>query len=302
VSILFDFCFFVHGSGPIPTEVLISFIVYNICYHTSNSHTWQIRDSPHFITHWVMKTTTFLDSELGFRNALGAAAYFKPEVIIEDLGKIWRMERGSYPCCGAHHPAVDLIVKIVQQNNNINPDGIEEIVVKGIPLLLGLPWSQPWADEASFADCQFCNDYVYAVAAYHGQNPGPHWQMPSSYNDPKIRNLMKRVRVEAYPTTDEFIAAPAKANMHPYHSSDTIVELTANGRKYTAAGKSEQFPGLTVETSDTREPLTDDEMRAKFRNNASYSSLMSNKVEGIIDVVYRLEEVEDVSEMLQMLG
>ena len=233
--------------------------------------------------------TTFLDSELGFRDVLCVGDNWKPEVITGDLGKKWWSEEWmgqwlkAYPICGIHHAAIDLIVNIMQKNH-INPDNIKEILVKGGSATP--PWSLPFADEVTACDCSHNDAYAYAVAAYHGQNPGPNWLMPSSYNDPKIRNLMKRVRVEA--VTD--------------FQTPIVVELTVDGKKYTATGR-RQYAGIKVEQpGDTRKPLSDDEIRAKFRNNAEYSSLKSEAVERIIDAVYRLEEFDDVSEMLEMLG
>ena len=106
--------------------------------------------------------------------------------------------------------------------------------------------------------------------------------------------------MEVYPGAQEWVGRRLKKNQFP-ELSDTIVEITANGKRYTAEGKSDIFPAME-QTSDTRKPLSDDEIRAKFRNNASYSPLRTDKVESIIDMVYRLEEIEDVSEMLAMLG
>lgn len=227
--------------------------------------------------------TTYFDGELGFKNVMGSDT-FKPEAIVANLGKIWLAEKigedghyglKTYPSCAALHAGISLINQIIRENK-IDPANIEEIVVKSTPAF------QSW-EVVSFADCSHNPGYIYAVAAFHGQNPGPHWQMPGTYNDPKIRNLMKHIRVEKNQKIDEI-----------------FVEIKAAGKNYSAAAKglpSTKAPPLIIEP-----PLTDDEIKVKFRNNASYGPLSTDKVENIINAVYRLEEIEDVSEMLRMLG
>jgi hypothetical protein len=56
------------------------------------------------------------------------------------------------------------------------------------------------------------------------------------------------------------------------------------------------------QTVDTRKPLNDDEIKDKFRNNASYSVLKSGRIEGIIESIYHLEDIKDVSGVLRMSG
>jgi 2-methylcitrate dehydratase PrpD len=281
-------------------------------------HSWHIMPRPSIMTKfntltgWVAELstmacllaergftgdTTFLDSEEGFRGVIGAKDDFQPETIIGDLGQRWWSEDWNsqfikaYPLCGANHAGVDLIIHILRQSG-ISPESIQEIVVTGDPTTP--PWTLPFTDPVSFSDCSHNNAYAYAVAAYHGQNPGPLWLLPSTFNDPRIRNLMRKVRVEALPKTENALVNPVYA--------ETTVEVTANGRKYSASGKS-QFPGVKVELpGDTRPPMKDDEIKAKFRNNAGYSSLTKEKVEKIIHAVYRMEEMENVSTMLAMMG
>ena len=281
-------------------------------------HNWHIMPRPSImtkfntVTGWVAQLSTmacllaergftgdtaFLDNETGFRNVVGAKDDFKPETIIGDLGKTWWSEQWNsqfikaYPLCGANHASIDLIIHLMRQNS-IDPDSIQEIMVKGGPVTP--PWTLPFADTVSFSDCSHNNAYAYAVAAYHGENPGPLWLMPATYNNPKIRNLMKKVRAEALPKSENALVNPV--------FTVTTVEITADGNKYTASGIS-QFPGVKVEQpGDTRKPLDDSEIKAKFRNNAGYSFLTTAKVEQVINMTYKLEELENVSVMLEMLG
>jgi hypothetical protein len=81
---------------------------------------------------------------------------------------------------------------------------------------------------------------------------------------------------------------------------EIFVEIKAAGKNYSAAAKglpSTKAPPLIIDP-----PLTDDEIKVKFRNNASYGPLSTDRVENIINAVYRLEEIDNVTDMLRMLG
>ena len=48
-------------------------------------------------------------------------------------------------------------------------------------------------------------------------------------------------------------------------------------------------------------PFTEKELEAKFRNNASYSMLKSSKVDKLIEMIYELEKVDDISKVTMLL-
>ncbi len=235
--------------------------------------------------------TTILDGNWGFWKFYGSTI-FEVDRLIDELGKVWHLDRmrfKAYPVVGANHVGIELICKIIEENG-IRREDIEQIVVKGGPILLEPNRAQ--TEVKSSTDTQFCNAYIYALAAYYGRRPSASWQTPSTFNEPRIRDLMKKVKMELHPKADELAVSRIKAGASPlFH--DTIVEITALGKKFSAEGASAKgFPG---------NPLTDEDLKAKFRDNASYSMVKSGQVEEIIDMVYDLEKVNNITELTRLL-
>jgi 2-methylcitrate dehydratase PrpD len=245
---------------------------------------------------------TILDGEWGFWKMI-AAPSFKVDNLLGGLGEVWHVaEIGFklYPNCVLTHPGLEGINRIMKEHA-IKPDDIEEIVVKGDTLLL-TP-NRAGTDVQSFADVQFVNTYIFAIGAYHGLSPSPAWQMPSIYNSPEVKALARKVKVEAHPKTDQFIIESLKAGKWP-HFSDTIVEITAKGRKFSTevlpAKGTSNHEAVSLRGNRTN-PLLKAELLNKFRNNAEYSMLSSGKIEQIIEMVNNLDKVEDVTKLTRLL-
>ncbi|MFC1820203.1 hypothetical protein ACFLZG_03840, partial [Thermodesulfobacteriota bacterium] len=76
-----------------------------------------------------------------------------------------------------------------------------------------------------------------------------------------------------------------------------VVEIkTKDGKGYSN--------GVDVPYGNAGKPITGEDLMAKFRDCVSYSAkpLSGDHVEGIIEMVGELEEVEDVSQIIRMLG
>ncbi|MFC1986312.1 MmgE/PrpD family protein, partial [Chloroflexota bacterium] len=234
--------------------------------------------------------TTILDGERGFWQIFGSP-FVKWDMILGELGKTWHLDTElvfkPYPTCRGNHTGIEAISNLVRQNG-IKPDDIEAIVVKTDPILI-TPLREG-LEVKSFADTQFRNAYIFAIAALHGSEPGPQWQLPSTYNDPKIRALMEKVKVEIHPNTDEMASAGAKAGKSSVFNN-IIAEIYAGGRKFTAE--------VEIPRGNRSRALTEEELKEKFRNNAGYSSLKVSRCEEAIDMILNLEKVDDVCELLK---
>ena len=242
--------------------------------------------------------TTILDGDLGFWQIAGSA-FFKPENLLGGLGKVWYVLESSYklfPCCAANHPGLQAIHKIIKEHG-IRVGEIEEIVVKGNLFLLEP--NRMVMEVTNFADTQFRNAYIYAVSILYSDAVGPAWQMPSIFNCPEVKTLAKKVKVELYPKTSEILANAVKKRIREPSliqqaiTYNNIVELTARGEKFIAEE--------TAMKGSPTNPASEDELLAKFRNNASFSMLPSDRVETIIKMINQLEEVDDITELTGLL-
>ncbi len=236
--------------------------------------------------------TTILDGEWGFWKIYGSP-FFKVENLIGDLGKAWCVANAVHiktaPVCKLNQSTVDGVTKIIRENN-INPDDIESIVIKSDPTLLTPNRSQN--EIKSFADAQFNSAFIGALAAYHGNKPGPDWQLPVTYNNPRLIELMKNTRIEIHPDAPATNMSQAKTGKLQGYFGATV-EITVKGKKYIADIKDAK--------GSPENPITEEEVLAKFRNNAGYSMLRSDKVEKIIETVYRLENVDNITSLTKLL-
>lgn len=235
--------------------------------------------------------TTILDGEWGFWKIVGAPS-FELDKLLQGLGREWHAANvwfKVYPCCGGNHTAIDAINKIMEENE-IQPEDVEAIVVETDPFQL-TP-NRMGTEICSFEDTQFSNAYLYALAVYHGRKPSPAWQLPSTFRDPGITKLMKNVQVRPHPKAEELIINRLKSGEHPIFRQVTV-EVIAKRRKYKME--------MTLPKGSPAKPLTEDELKEKFRNNASYSALRTEKAEKAIEVLCALEELEDITRLTNLL-
>jgi 2-methylcitrate dehydratase PrpD len=236
--------------------------------------------------------TTIFDGEHGFWKIAGSPV-FKKEVILAGLGEKWHLheiEFKPYPTCRFNHAGIEAISKIVRENG-LKPEDIKEIVVKGDPYLQ-TP-NRMITDVRSFADMQFANIYIFAAAVLYGDKPSPAWLMPTTYNDPVVRALAGKIRIDKHPNSEEFIYEKVKMNRLPSFWN-TIVEVFAEGgRKFSIEVKN---PRGTVGNE-----MTETEITEKFFINASYSPICATRAEKIVEMCKGLENVDDVTQLTRLL-
>lgn len=227
------------------------------------------------------------DGELGFWQMYGSP-FFREEMVLNGLGETWRFletEFKPYPNCRCNHGAIDGIVKLIEENA-IRPEDITELRVLGDSWLLTPSRSQEVITNSN--DTQFSVKYGFAVAVYHGKTPGPHWEMPIVYKDPRVVEMMKKVKVGIYPGADELILKNIKSGKAPVLWL-ARVEIMADGKEYSIEVLEPWGKGENV--------FTDDDILEKFRRNATFSQVTPAQAEEIIDLVGNLESVEDVAQL-----
>jgi len=206
--------------------------------------------------------------------------------------KVWHVPEvwfKAYPSCGLNHGGIDGVNRIVQ-DNAIDPEDIEEIIYKGSPNLLTASRSQ--REIKNCEDSQFSPAFAMVLAAYYGRKPSPAWQLPATFKDHKMRELMKKVRIEVHPEAEAQITNAAKAGKLQGYFGSTV-EITAGGRKFvTEVANAKGTPGNL---------LTDEELVEKFRVNADFSSIRSDKVEKAIEMIFKLDEIDDITQLMKLL-
>ena len=236
---------------------------------------------------------TIFDGEWGFWKMYGSA-FFHENVIFDGLGTKWHLldaEFKPYPQCRCNHAAIDGIKKIIMENK-IQAKEIEQILVEGDAWLQARLRSGK--EILCQGDTQFCVAYGFANAAINGPNPSPEWEKPSTYNDPRIKELMGKVKVAKHPQADEILGGKISRGEFPLFW-DTRVEITAKGRKFVVDVPKSEIKG------DPGNPMTIEELKKKFDINATYSGLPKKKIEKAKDFILGLEKMTDVNQLFSCL-
>ncbi len=180
---------------------------------------------------------------------------------------------------------------VLIQENNIKPEEIEGILLKVDPL--SLTPNRMGMKVTSFADMQFVNAFIYAASILYYDMIGPAWQMPVIFNRPELKALAEKIKCEMHPRASEVVAENIKKGTRRPFILNVIVEVRARGQKFIWE---EDF--LRGDPANT---VSEAEILAKFRNNASFSMIPSSRVEKIIQVIGQLEKVDDITKLAKLL-
>lgn len=234
---------------------------------------------------------TILDSEYGYWQMYGSP-FFKHDILLGGLGKVWRLEEASfkfYPCCNCNQTGILGISRLVQENN-IRTEDIDEIVVYGDPLMQ-TSIRYPSGIKTN-EDAQFANAYLFAKAACYDDPPGPQWHLSSSWKNPKVTNLMPKIKTKVHPKADEIMSGKFKAGGLTVFTN-SVVEIAAKGRKFTIEVPS---PKGSLDN-----PMSISELEDKFRHNALYSLVKRDRVEKIIEAILNLDKLDNVTKLTRLL-
>ncbi len=235
-----------------------------------------------------MGDITVLDSEYGFFRFSGSEKW-EPEVILRRIGEKWRFASRTiykpYPCCRAMHGGLDCFIKIIEENN-LKPDEIEKVKVFIDPLVTLPAWNV--SEIESHVDAQFSARYPFAAAAFRIKI-GAAWQKNDNFENPDIKDFLKKVEVYEHPDYGRKILEDPRIPI-------SKVEVVAKGRVFEEARdwkKGNPWPEKAI--------MSDEELADKFRNN-SIPVLGEGSTENAIKFLMNLEDIKDVSVLMNELS
>jgi 2-methylcitrate dehydratase PrpD len=214
-----------------------------------------------------------------------------PAHIAADLGKSWvfnlQLHYKPYPCCGAFHNNLDCFYNIIEQNN-LMPDEIEQVNIFG-------RWAvQPQKGAGNEIEgiyaAQFNQPYNISLLA-HRVRRGVEWVDPDTMKDPKILAFMDKVNFVADP---DFAKEAANSRVNDPRTRPARVSVTARGKTFTNEIKFRRGDSFT-DVRWTWEDAVD-----KFRHNAE-RILTRGKIEQATEILSRLENLENVSELIKAI-
>ncbi|HEV8603226.1 MAG TPA: MmgE/PrpD family protein [Gaiellaceae bacterium] len=228
---------------------------------------------------------TVIEGRFGLYHAfLGAE---KDEVDIEgqlaDLGERWETPRIAYkpyPACHFIHGSLGATASL---REGLTPDDVEEVVVTvpaaGVALVLE-PAESKIAPRSAY-EAKFSLQYSTAAMLVHGQ-VGVRSYMGEAIADPRVLELARRVRYE----TKEYSTYPAA------FPGGVRIRLR-DGRTLEA--------DLPYQRGGPENPMTADEVRTKFRENAGLA-LGDAALEVLEEGVLALEEQDDLRSLFSLLS
>ncbi len=222
-----------------------------------------------------------IDGKEGLVHCLGPE--WKLEILTDGLGDEWRIERcgmKAFPTEALTHAPISAVLKIVQEND-IAPGDIERVRIRSLARAADILADPSKYDPRTKETADHSLPYVIAAAIVDRQVTPAQFE-PEKIMDPEIRAQLEKVEV---------VADPEIEAVFPKLQRVIVTVHTGDGREIT-----EQ---LDYPKGDPRNPLSDEEIEEKF--DALAGPVLSEKARARLkDAVWKLEEMESVSELMEM--
>ena len=176
------------------------------------------------------------------------------------------------------HGHVTATLQLVKEND-IKPEDVAEVRIKagsrcaehtGDPVKR-YPKNKETADHSSY--------YLTAIAILD-RRVGPDQYAPEKLNDPRVRELIDKVSLEADPSLDRF----GRAGISEIRTKQGVTYI-----------QRVEYP-----KGDPRNPMTDQELEDKFRNMAE-KYMTERQIKKVIDTVYNMEKLDEMSKLVRTL-
>jgi 2-methylcitrate dehydratase PrpD len=203
--------------------------------------------------------------------------------VVKDLGRRFFADAiiKPYSACRGTHSSIDSALKIARAHE-YKPEDIEKIEVRVTPGTLKGFCGQPLEfGETPQVDATFNIRYTVARALLDKEIK-PDYMVESAVRDPAIAALIGKMSL-----------VPSIPNEK---GQATEIRVTMKGGEVFTA--STDFPlGHYLKT-----PLTEDQIKAKFRANVAFSKTISEKkAEKALDIILKLEQLKDIRELTRLL-
>jgi 2-methylcitrate dehydratase len=218
----------------------------------------------------------------------GLAHCFGPEwklaVLTDGLGASWRITQcgmKAFPTEALTHAPISAVIAIVKEND-LAPEQIAGVHIRSLhraaDILADPSKYEPWSKETADHSLPYC-----IAAAIVDRNVTPVAFTDARIADPEVRAQLRKVTVVA----DEEIE-----RLFPALQRVIVTITTSDGRSFT---KQLDYP-----KGDPRNPLTDDEIAAKFAALAE-GVLTPARQKRVREAVWNLDSLGSVSELMKLL-
>lgn len=210
--------------------------------------------------------------------------------LVQDLGKkFYNTDVGFkvWPSCLASQPSINAALEILNEHN-ISPDDIEEIVVFVPATFEGgqaqIDTLEQRRKPQSIIDAKFSIPFTLGIIAAKRKMTLKEFTQ-AALNDSDVLQMAQKVTMRLESVTQD------KKPKYPKVEIKTKDEKRYTRRKEVIYG-------------DSKKPITKEDLLEKFKDCVSYSAtpISKHKINEVIEMVNNLEEVQDVSQVIQLLG
>jgi 2-methylcitrate dehydratase PrpD len=227
-----------------------------------------------------------LEGDFGVFNLYHGGDY-DAETLTADLGKRFEgmnVTQKQFSCCGFGHPFIEATLNLMQRHG-IEAEPVRDITVYGGEAAYGIsvPLEVKCAPR-NVVDSQFSVPWVVATALVKGK------VTLEDFTEEAIKN--KDVLKTAQKITAQFDPEMTRHGVGPGR-----VKIVMNdGTEYTEEVKHH--------LGSVERPMTFEDCATKFRDCAASSvkPLPGATVDRVIDMVWRLESLDDATEIIRLLG
>jgi 2-methylcitrate dehydratase PrpD len=200
-----------------------------------------------------------------------------PEAAVKDLGRDFRIRLVGfkpYAACRGIHSSIDIMLDL-RRKHLVHAADVKQVTVRGSPTHLKQLAKQ---DVQTLLDAQMSLPYSIAVSLVSGGAMLDQYT-PEALKRPDVRDLARRVHLKLEPSVTD--------GAEPY----VDVELN-DGRVLTDR--------VLIARGDSENPLSENEVRAKFRTAAS-AILNAAHIARLEDTVMHAAELPDCRELASLL-
>jgi 2-methylcitrate dehydratase PrpD len=213
--------------------------------------------------------------------------YYDLARVVEGLGKefkIMKVAHKPYSACRYIHGAIDATLELVDKYR-ITKDNVDRITVTGYKYV-ALGMDNP--DPKGFYGPRFSMQFQVALAILEGREGLRKNMIDRHYGfqklkDPQMRELMKKIKLAYNKDLDK---------EWPRHWTTIVQVETIDGKVHTCR--------VDLPKGEPENDITDEELSDKVRDIAS-QVISKSQVNQMIDIIYQLEEVQNIRELTKLL-
>lgn len=225
-----------------------------------------------------------LEGKAGLYNVYHEGDY-DPEMLIADLGKRFEgvnIGDKPYPCCGFTHPFIDATLTLISRHH-IRTEQVQSVAVFGGESAYGLCTPEKHAPQ-TIVDAQFSVPWAVATTLVKGKVTLEDFTVEAIKN----RSVLKLAQI-----VDGFLVP--EMNRHGVGPGKVTIKMK-DGQEFSE--EVEHFLG------SIERPMTLEDCIKKFRDCAACSikPLDGEKTEKVIELINRLESLDDAAEIIRLLG